>query len=109
MRDISLTPDEINDLRLDQAQAGMFCYGCGQCRPQCRHNLPVSDIMRSYMYAYGYRDLSLARSTMDSLELPENPCENCDSCTVRCVQGFDVAEKIKDIDRLRDVPSDFLA
>lgn len=106
--DITMTPQEISDLRLDQAQAGMFCFGCEKCRPQCRQNLPVSDIMRSYMYAYGYRDLSLARSTLDSLALPGHPCENCKSCSVKCVQGFNVAEKIRDIDRLRYVPSDFI-
>ena len=107
-RDITMTSDEISDLRLDQAQAGMFCFGCESCKPQCPKNLPVPDIMRSYMYAYGYRDLSLARSTMDSLELPENPCNSCDSCPVKCVRGFDVAHKIRDIGRLQHVPSDFL-
>ncbi len=66
-------------------------------------------MMRSYMYAYGYKDLSLARSTIDDLDLHEDLCSSCDECHVDCLQGFHVAEKIKDIDRLRYVPSDFLA
>jgi uncharacterized protein len=106
--DITMTPDEINDLRLDVASAGMFCFGCETCQTQCVRGLPVSDIMRSYMYAYGYKDLSLARTTMDSLNLPAGVCEDCTSCPVSCVQGFDIAAKIKDIDRLRSVPGDFL-
>lgn len=106
--DISLTPQEIQDLRLDQARSGMFCFGCEQCIDQCPQRMPVPDIMRSYMYAYGYKDFSLARSTMDSLNLSANACNICDSCNVRCVQGFNVAEKISDIDRLRKIPTDFL-
>ena len=108
-QDISMTSDEIKDLRLEEASVGgLYCFGCEQCIVQCPHNMPVSDLMRSYMYAYGYKDLSLARSTMDSLDLRGNACENCSACVVKCVKGFDVAEKIKDIDRLRYVPSDFL-
>ncbi len=108
MRDISITPDEIRDLRLDQANAGMYCLGCEKCMEQCLQKLPVPDMMRSYMYAYGYRDLSLARSTMDSTGLNGPACQGCAACSVKCTQGFDVAEKIRDIDRIRHIPSDFL-
>lgn len=107
-RDISLTPEELKDLRLEEASGGMFCFGCGQCIDQCDKKIPVPDIMRSYMYAYGYRDLSLARETIDSLELREDLCGSCNSCNVKCVQGFNVAEKIKDINRLRHVPYEFI-
>ncbi len=107
-KDISMTEQEIKDLRLDEQTAGMFCLGCEKCIAQCPQKLPVPDIMRSYMYAYGYRDLSLARETMDSLSLNADACGNCTSCSVKCVQGFNVAQKIRDIDRIRHIPSDFL-
>ncbi len=108
-RDISMTPGEIKDLRLEEASmGGLYCFGCKECIDQCPHNLPVPDMMRSYMYAYGYKDLSLARETMDSLSICGDACETCGSCQVKCVKGFNVAEKIKNIDRLRHVPSDFL-
>lgn len=105
---IDLTPEELNDLRLDQAMAGLFCLGCGKCSGQCSENLPVPDIMRAYMYAYGYKSPALARETMDNLELGEEACINCTSCGVKCFQGFNVAEKIRDIDRIRKVSADFL-
>ncbi|TVR74142.1 MAG: twin-arginine translocation signal domain-containing protein [Marinilabiliales bacterium] len=108
MKDISMTPGEIGDLRLDTADTGMYCLGCEKCTAQCRQKLPVPDMMRSYMYAYGYRDLSLSRATMDSLDLIGPACESCTSCAVKCTQGFDVAGKIKDIDRIRQVPSEFI-
>lgn len=107
-QDISLTNDEINDLRLDQANGGMYCFGCEKCIDQCPQKMPVPDMMRSYMYAYGYKDLTLARETMDSLNIVGDACGSCNSCTVKCVQGFDVAEKIRKIDRIRHIPSDFL-
>lgn len=107
-RDISLSSSEIEDLRLDQAEGGMYCFGCEECIEQCPQKMPVPDIMRSFMYAYGYKDLSLARETMDSLNLREDACTNCTSCQVKCVQGFNVAEKIRKIDRVRHIPSDFL-
>jgi len=46
---------------------------------------------------------------MDSLDLHEDACDNCKSCSVKCVQGFNVAKKIMDIDRIRRVPYDFIA
>ncbi len=107
--DITMTPEEIRDLRLEQAYAGMFCLGCEQCASQCPEGMPISDMMRSYMYAYGYKDLKTARTTIDSLDLPPEICGSCSSCSVNCTQGFNVAEKIRDIERLRHVPSDFLS
>ncbi len=109
MKDISMTPGEIGDLRLDRADTGMYCLGCEKCTAQCPQKMPVPDIMRSYMYAYGYRDLSLARATMDTLGLNGPACESCNSCAVKCTQGFDVAGKIRDIDRIRQVPSEFIS
>lgn len=108
-KDIMLTEEELRDLRMDTSQGGLFCMGCEECLDQCPHNLPIPDFMRTFMYAYGYRDLSLARSTIDSLALRGDACESCDGCHVTCTQGFNVAQKIRDIDRLRNVPSDFLA
>lgn len=107
-RDLTLTPEEIKDLRLDETTAGLFCLGCEQCIGQCPGELPIPDLMRSYMYAYGYKDLALARDTMDMAGCDPDACNDCGLCSVKCVQGFDVAEKIKDIGRLRNVPSDFL-
>jgi predicted aldo/keto reductase-like oxidoreductase len=109
MESLSLTAEETADLRLDEgkAHAGLYCQQCGTCEGQCPENVDVPSLMRSYMYAYGYKNLSLARSTIEELGFTL-PCTDCRSCSVRCPNGFDVPQKAKDIARLKAVPSEFL-
>lgn len=110
MEDLTLTPKEKADLKLGQklSMASLYCRQCGQCLPQCRKNLEIPTLMRSYMYAYGYKNPALAAETLKSLDLKTLPCNDCTGCTVRCSVGFDVRGKITDIARLKDVPQDFL-
>ena len=109
MFDLALTPQELKDLRLGEQAAGLYCQQCGQCRPGCPQALPIPDLMRGYMYAYGYRNLALAHELVASLDLPEDPCASCASCSARCAKGFDLAGRVRDISRLRAVPGDFFA
>ena len=88
--------------------AGFYCQGCEQCRGPCRDDLPIPDLMRSYMYAHAYRNREAAQALLFDLELPDSPCAHCATCTVSCLQGFDVRERVKDIVRLRAVPREFL-
>jgi uncharacterized protein len=110
MEDLTLTEQEKEDLKGDSLTAGLFCQGCEQCLPQCPNNVPVPDIMRSYMYAYGYRDLKLAREVIEGLPAnAQNDCNLCPVCKVNCRQGFDIQAKAIDILRIQHVPQDFLA
>ncbi len=109
MCDITMTDEEINDLENQDELSGLFCSGCGKCLTQCSECLPVPEIMRAYMYAYGYKDLALARELIDEQNIPVDPCKNCHTCTVHCPSGFNIAMKTSDILRLRDIPADFLA
>lgn len=109
MTDLTLTPEEIRDLRLEQRTGGLYCQQCGNCLSGCPKSLPIPELMRSYMYAYGYRNLALAHELVSSLDLPDNPCQGCSACTASCVKGFDLASRVKDITRLRTVPTDFFA
>jgi hypothetical protein len=108
MENLSLSDAEMNDLKREDSYSGLFCQGCGQCLQQCNTELPIPDLMRAYMYVYGYRQPSLAHSLLTSLELPHKVCDDCSSCQVVCQNGWKVSEKIRDIVRLRDVPSSFL-
>jgi len=110
MEDLTLSPKEKADLKLGQKRGmkGLYCQQCGKCIAQCRESLNIPTLMRSYMYAYGYRNSALAKETLQSVDLPNAPCTNCHTCTVTCTMGFDVRNKILDIVRLKDVPEDFL-
>jgi hypothetical protein len=108
MEDLNLTDVEINDLKKEASYSGLFCQGCSQCLQYCSAKLPIPDLMRAYMYTYGYRQPALAHSLLTSLEIPQRVCDDCSSCQVECLNGWKVDEKIHDIVRLKDVPSNFL-
>ena len=103
--DITLTPQDLKDLRLGEQVAGLYCQQCGQCLAGCPKGLPIPDLMRSYMYAYGYKNLHAAHELVGSLDIPGEPCGSCASCTAVCAKGFDIADRVRDINRLRAVPA----
>jgi len=109
MRDLSLSEEEQNFLQLAAAEPGLYCQGCESCLAGCKKNLPIPDLMRAYMYVYGYGQMEKAHSLLADLDIKSNPCSDCTACDVRCVKGFPVADKIKKVSRLSDVPRDFLA
>jgi len=109
MEDLRLTEAELSNLNRLASGPHLFCQGCGQCLGQCVGELPIPDLMRSYMYAYGYREPVLAHCVLKSLELPRNVCGDCSSCPVECQNGWNVAERVRDIVRLRDARSSVVA
>jgi predicted aldo/keto reductase-like oxidoreductase len=109
MEDPALTRSEKAQLEWAASQVGLYCQGCGHCLHQCRQNLPIPDLMRAYMYGYGYRNLREAQELVSSLNLPAETCPEGCGCVVACSSGFEVAERIRKIVRLRDVPADFIA
>ena len=108
MEDINLSDQEKKDILIASAEQGLFCTGCTNCVPACPKKLPVPDLMRAYMYAYGYSNPALAYELLADLGTGSSPCSNCQTCTVTCTNNFKVKEKIADISRLVNVPTDFL-
>lgn len=106
--DVSLLPNEKEDLQLALRETGMFCLGCNSCSGQCKYDLPVSDLMRSYMYNYAYTYPAKAWQTVIETGVSDNPCGDCEECTVNCKSGFDVRRRITNIARIRAVPGEFL-
>ncbi len=109
MADLTLDRQEKESLQLGSRMEGLYCQSCGSCLSLCRNRLPVPDMMRAYMYNYSYRNHAAAQDLLLSLDLPENPCGDCSDCPVTCRKGFDVSRKIRDIARLRQVPSGMFA
>lgn len=94
LHNISLTDEERSFLEANRSKPGIYCAGCNTCYGQCKKMLAIPDIMRAYMYYYGYRDPEKAYTTLQQLSLPEEACIACNTCTVSCAKGFSVREKI---------------
>lgn len=110
IKDLKMSEQELKDLDLADGKsgAGLYCQQCRMCLPQCPNGLDIPTLMRSYMYAYGYRSVGQARRTLDTAGVSGRPCDECRVCAVTCASGFDVKERIQDIVRLKDVPLEFL-
>jgi predicted aldo/keto reductase-like oxidoreductase len=105
----AMTPEDWTALHLERTSGGLYCQQCRRCLPQCPAGLPLSSIMRSYMYAYGYGNLGAAHDLLASLDLPASPCGDCGVCRVDCAQGFDVKDRVTDVVRLSRTPREFFA
>ncbi len=110
MNDLTLTPEEESDLRLGEnlSLTGLYCSNCRQCLPQCPHGVDIPKLMRSYMYAYGYRKPSKAKETLQLVDATKIRCSECSSCDIDCSMGFNIRKKITDITRIMDIPDEFL-
>lgn len=109
INNLKMTDQELKDLKItgQLSRPGLYCHQCKQCLPACPNNLDIPTIMRSYMYAYGYKNIKQAWHTLAEVEYSKQ-CENCKICSVNCTAGFNIKEKIRDIARLRDIPSDII-
>jgi predicted aldo/keto reductase-like oxidoreductase len=107
--DLTLTADERADLEAGKSQGSLYCQGCEHCIQGCSKSLPIPDIMRAYMYTYGYSNPQMAHSLLTELDIPKYPCTDCLHCTAMCTQGFNISERLKDITRLTQVPAEFFS
>jgi hypothetical protein len=107
--DLKLTAEETAGLRLEKTQGGLYCNGCEVCTGSCSRSLPIPELMRGYMYTYGYKNAIMGRDLVTSLGTGVNPCTGCDTCTARCVKAFNVRERIADVSRLAAMPEELLA
>jgi predicted aldo/keto reductase-like oxidoreductase len=110
IKNLKMSDQELKDLNLAEldSETGLYCQQCRQCISQCPFSLDIPTIMRSYMYAYGYKNILQAYHNMAAVDLSGRPCDNCGTCKVKCLVKFDVKQKINDIARLKDVPEEFL-
>lgn len=109
MENLNLTEEEKNHLEQARLTAGLYCDGCMECIAKCKKKLPVNDIMRAFMYTYGYNQFDKAYTLLNEIDIPENPCNDCSNCPVMCRKGFNVHDRIADVTRLRKVPRDFIS
>ncbi len=110
LENLAFTPEEKAALEIKgtAVAAHVFCANCQRCLPQCPLGVDVASLMRSYMYAYGHKNLWLAKENLKSIDLSRIPCSDCRSCAVQCTMGFDVRQKVMAAAWIESVPEGFL-
>jgi len=83
--------------RYGDAIAPYHCTACARCEAACPRGVDVATVNRCLMYAEGYRDLPLARTTYAALAAERSAarCAECRECTAECVGRLDVAARMR--------------
>jgi len=86
------------DLKLLEQYAWMtdasYCrHACNDCEGACPYGVPISDVLRTRMYATDYADLEFARSEYQQLGAAAAPCLSCDGqpCKDACTYELPIA------------------
>jgi predicted aldo/keto reductase-like oxidoreductase len=76
--------------------------GCGACAESCPHEVPISDVLRSRMYAVDYDEPELAAGEYASLGLPAAKCVACTdlTCANACPNRIPIPDLTRDTHRL---------
>lgn len=70
------------------------CRLCAKCEPTCPKGVGISVVNRALMYAQGYGEYGLAKATF-SEAAGAGLCSTCTGCVARCVNGLDIAGKMR--------------
>jgi len=74
-QDLAFTEEERKALVQGEAQGGLYCNACERCVPGCSKNLPIPELMRAYMYAYGTEVRPSAGSWLPSMAFNPTPVQ----------------------------------
>ena len=80
-------------------QGSQYCLqGCGVCADSCAYGVPISDVLRTRMYAVDYEDAQLAMDSYANLEGGAIACLNCveQTCLGACPNNIPIASFTRD-------------
>jgi predicted aldo/keto reductase-like oxidoreductase len=80
--------------RYSQAIDTYYCRLCAKCEPTCPKGVQISVVNRALMYAKGYGEYSLAKATFFEAA-GAALCSTCTGCVARCVNGLNIAGKMR--------------
>jgi uncharacterized protein len=76
-----------------------YCRFCGKCEATCPGGVGISVVNRALMYAEGYGEPRLAKEAYRDAS-NASACSSCRECVARCVNGLDIARKMRDAMRV---------
>ena len=67
---------------------------CDDCESACPYNVPISDVLRTRMYAVDYQDLDFAKREYAQLGAAATACLSCDGtpCQNACTYGLNISK-----------------
>ncbi|MEM7221202.1 MAG: aldo/keto reductase [Pseudomonadota bacterium] len=71
-----------------------YCkHACNDCSGACPVDVPISDVLRTRMYATDYQDIDFARSEYRALATNASACLGCSGapCAGACPHGIDIS------------------
>ncbi|MBL4681950.1 MAG: hypothetical protein JKY88_14660 [Pseudomonadales bacterium] len=72
-----------------------YCrHACNDCIGACPYNVPISDVLRTRMYATDYNNLKFAKDEYAQLDISADACLTCDGkpCRDACSHGINIAQ-----------------
>jgi hypothetical protein len=89
------------DRYLAHAPEGYCEHGCSACETSCPAGVPISEVLRTRMYARDYDDLAYARENYARLAENAAACSTCAApCAGSCPASIDVPRLTRDTHRL---------
>ncbi len=91
-RSTALRDPELLERYVDRNAEGYCRHGCAACADACPYGVPISEVLRTRMYAVDYRDMELAREDYAALEVNAGACLSCSerSCAGACPFGLPI-------------------
>jgi hypothetical protein len=87
---------------LRSSEDGYCNHGCDACEASCPHGVPVSEVLRTRMYATDYGDRDYASREYARLAVGAAPCLSCSlpPCLGKCPQGLAIPRLTRSAERL---------
>jgi len=80
-----------------------YCnHGCDLCEGSCPDGVPISEVLRTRMYAVDYGDLPYGRREYARLTANAGPCASCliQACRDQCPHGLEIARLTRSAHRM---------
>jgi predicted aldo/keto reductase-like oxidoreductase len=98
MQDLKITPEEEKALAQAASLSGLlYCQNCRLCTSTCKSRVDIPQLMRAFMYSYGYNNSFQTADTIRSIPATKGlqVCTDCQKCTAQCAHGIDIPSRIR--------------